>query len=73
MPREALKNRAGSFYARRDEEGHFSELTEKGRSLAADRRSKAKTVVPKGEGDRGDQRTRPKTSASRKRAPAKKK
>ena len=27
-----------------------------GRSLAADRRSKSKTVVKKGEGDRGDQR-----------------
>jgi hypothetical protein len=28
-----------------------------GRSLAADRRSKAKTTVKKGEGDRGDQRS----------------
>ena len=27
-----------------------------GRSLAADRRSKSKTVVKKGEGDHGDQR-----------------
>ena len=27
-----------------------------GRSLAADRRSKAKRIVKKGEGDRGDQR-----------------
>jgi hypothetical protein len=32
--------------------------TEVGRSLAADRRSKAKTIVKKGEGDRADQAKR---------------
>ena len=83
MPRETIKNRAGSFYARRDKEGQFSEMDEKGRSLAADRRTKAKTVAKKGDGDRGDQkRTRStstkkaaskKRATSKKRAPAKKK
>lgn len=77
MPRETIKNRAGTFYARRDSEGQFSEMDEKGRSLAADRRTKARTVANKGDGDRGDQK-RPATSAtgksaSKKRAPAKKK
>jgi hypothetical protein len=32
--------------------------TDVGRSLSADRRSKAKTIVKKGEGDRGDQAKR---------------
>lgn len=77
MPRETIKNRAGTFYARRDNEGQFSELDEKGRSLAADRRTNAKTVAKKGEGDRGDQKvsrtSAKKKAASKKRAPAKKK
>lgn len=77
MPRETIKNTAGTFYARRDKEGQFSELDEKGRSLAADRRVKAKTVAKKGEGDRGDQKASrtvaKKKAASKKRAPAKKK
>lgn len=77
MPRETIKNRAGTFYARRDEEGQFSEMDEKGRSLAADRRTKAKTVAKKGEGDHGDQKVSraatAKKGASKKRAPAKKK
>ena len=76
MPRETIKNRAGIFYARRDKEGQFSELDEKGRSLAADRRTKAKAVAKKGEGDRGDQKvsrtTAKKKATSKKRAPAKK-
>jgi hypothetical protein len=36
----------------------FRRQSNVGRSLSADRRSKAKTIVKKGEGDRGDQRTR---------------
>ena len=44
-------------YVRRDQEGKFTEnQVNVGRSLAADRRSKSKTVVPKGQGDRGDQK-----------------
>jgi hypothetical protein len=42
-------------YVRRDEKGRFKESDDVGRSLAADRRVKAKTVVKKGQGDRGDQ------------------
>jgi hypothetical protein len=44
-------------YARRDKQGQFTDdQVNVGKSLAADRRSKSKTVVPKGQGDRGDQK-----------------
>ena len=36
--------------------GQFKESDDVGRSLAQDRRRKAKTVVPRGKGDRGDRR-----------------
>jgi hypothetical protein len=56
--REVLQPRKGDKrYVRRDEQGHFTgSQVNAGKSLAADRRSKAKTVVPKGQGDRGDQK-----------------
>jgi hypothetical protein len=41
-------------YVRRSKKGEFNKQVDVGRSLAADRRSKAKTTVPKGQGDRGD-------------------
>lgn len=42
-------------YVRRGSDGKFTEKqVGVGRSLAADKRTKAKTVVPKGQGDRGD-------------------
>jgi hypothetical protein len=44
-------------YVRRDEHGEFTkEQVDVGKSLAADRRHKAKTVVPKAQGDRGDEK-----------------
>jgi hypothetical protein len=44
-------------YVRRDQDGQFTtDQVNVGKSLSADRRSKAKTVVPKGQGDRGDQK-----------------
>ena len=43
--------------APRSGSGRFTEnQSEVGRSLSRDKRSKAKRVVPKGQGDRGDQR-----------------
>ena len=41
-------------YVRRDEKGQFDKVVDVGRSLAADRRSNAKTEVAPGQGDRGD-------------------
>ena len=44
-------------YIRRDERGRFtSNQVDAGRSIAQDRRQHAKTVVPPGQGDRGDQK-----------------
>jgi hypothetical protein len=53
-------NQGDKRFVRRDAAGRFTEdQTSMGRSLSADRRSKSKTVVPKGMGDKGDQK-RPK-------------
>jgi hypothetical protein len=52
--RTTLDNRAGSFYAKRTRTGQFKELDEKGRSLASDRRRKAKRASRSGFGDQGD-------------------
>ena len=41
-------------YVRRDERGRIKESDDVGRSLTADRRTKAKTVSKPGQGDRGD-------------------
>lgn len=50
-------NEGDKRYTRRDAAGKFTEdQTEVRRSLAADKRSKSKTVVPKGQGDKGDQK-----------------
>jgi hypothetical protein len=43
-------------YIRRDERGRIKESDDVGRSLAADRRVKAKTVAKPGQGDKGDRR-----------------
>jgi hypothetical protein len=43
-------------YVRRDGKGRFKESDDVGKSLASDRRTKAKKVVKKGEGDRGDRK-----------------
>ena len=43
-------------YVRRDAKGQFKEVDDVGRSLAADRRTKAKTVVKSGHGDKGDRK-----------------
>jgi len=44
-------------YVRRDSQGHFTkDQVDVGKSLIADRRQHAKTVVPEGQGDRGDEK-----------------
>ena len=43
-------------YVRRKADGTFGKTVNVGRSLSADRKRTAKTVVPKGQGDRGDTR-----------------
>jgi len=58
MKREVIQpHGSDKRYIRRDKEGQFtSQQVNVGKSLAADRRSKSKTIVPKGQGDRGDQK-----------------
>jgi hypothetical protein len=53
MARELIEPHKG---VRRAKSGQFKESDDVGRSLAADRRIKATTVVKKGEGDHGDQK-----------------
>jgi hypothetical protein len=44
-------------YVRRDEQGQFTDSQDNvARSLSSDRQRKAKTVAPKGQGDKGDQK-----------------
>jgi hypothetical protein len=59
MPRELIEPHKGDKrYVRRGKKGQFtSRQTDVGHSLAADRRSKAKSIVKKSEGDRGDRRS----------------
>jgi hypothetical protein len=58
MKRELIQPKANDKrYVRRDKEGQFTtDQVNVGKSLAADRRSKSKKIVPKGQGDRGDQK-----------------
>jgi hypothetical protein len=60
MPRTLIEPHQGDKrYIRRSKSGQFTEQQVKvGRSLSADRRSKSKTVAKKGDGDRGDHRSR---------------
>ena len=53
--RELIEPRKGDRrFVRRTKTGQFKDVVDVGRSLAADKRRKAKTKVPKGQGDRGD-------------------
>jgi hypothetical protein len=56
MPRELIEPKGDKRYVRRNKSGKFKESDDVGRSLTQDRKRKAKTIVKKGEGDRGDRR-----------------
>ena len=58
IKREVIQPHEGDKrYVRRDEKGQITtDQVAVGKSLAADRRTKSKTVAPKGQGDRGDQK-----------------
>lgn len=56
--RELIDTGTDKRYVRRDDQGRFKESDDVGKSLSQDRRKKAKTVAPKGQGDRGDQKKR---------------
>ena len=52
--RDTVKGKNATFYAKRTSRGRFTEMDEQGRSLKADRRTRAKTRTKSGYGDRGD-------------------
>lgn len=54
--RELVDTGTDKRYVRRDEKGRFEESDDVSRSLSQDVRKSAKTKVPAGQGDRGDQR-----------------
>ena len=54
--RELINTGTDKRFVRRDSQGQFKESDDVGRSLTQDRRQKAKTVAPKGQGDRGDRK-----------------
>ena len=54
--RELIDTGTDKRFVRRDEKGQFKESDDVGRSLARDRQQQAKTKVPPGQGDRGDQK-----------------
>lgn len=63
MPKKATKSHRELIdtgndkrFVRRDDKGQFKEVADVGRSLATDRKQQAKTKVPPGQGDRGDQK-----------------
>lgn len=53
--RELVDTGADKRFVRRDTDGTFKASDDVGRSLAADRRTDARTSVKKGQGDKGDQ------------------
>ena len=55
--RELIDTGTNKLFVRRNARGtSFKEVEDVGRSLAQDRRRKAKTVATSGQGDRGDRR-----------------
>jgi len=57
--RELIEPHAGDKrYTRRDKAGRFTEQDDVGRSLAQDRKRPSKNEAERGQGDRGDRKTR---------------
>lgn len=56
--RELIDTGRDKRFVRRDDKGRFDDVVDVGRSIAQDRKQTAKTKVPPGQGDRGDQKKR---------------
>ena len=54
--RELIDTGRDKRFVRRDDQGQFEKVDDVGRSLARDRQQEAKSKVPPGQGDRGDQK-----------------
>lgn len=66
--RELIDTEREKRFVKRDTDGTFAESVNVGRSLAADRRSKSKTVAKTGYGDQGDLAKRGAKKATKKTA-----
>jgi hypothetical protein len=64
--RELIDTGSDKRYVRRGKRGRFKESDDQGRSLASDRRRKAKRTVKSGQGDKGDQKRTAKRGKGRK-------
>jgi hypothetical protein len=53
-PRELIDTGLNKSFARRNAAGRFSEMTDQGRSLSADKRQHANHKKPARQGDKGD-------------------
>jgi hypothetical protein len=63
--RELLNTGRDKRFVRRSKGGRFKESDDQARSLASDRRKKAKRVVKSGQGDKGDQRRKSRKGSKR--------
>jgi hypothetical protein len=70
--RELIDTGTDKRYVKRDAQGQFKESDDVGRSLAADRRRKAKTTTKSGYGDQGDRKPAAKKASSSKASSSKK-
>ena len=66
--RELIDTGTDKRYVKRNKDGTFKESVDVGRSLAADRRSKSKSVAKPGYGDQGDQPKRTTKKSTTKKA-----
>lgn len=71
--RELIDTGTQKRFVKRTKGGQFKEVDDMGKSLAADRRRKAKTKVKAGYGDQGDQPKARTKSKAKKAAKARKK
>jgi hypothetical protein len=65
--RELVDTGRDTRYAKRDEQGQWTEMADTGRSQRADRAKAAKKTVSPGYGDQGDQKRRVVKRAGKKR------
>ena len=63
--RELIDTGTDKRFVRRSKGGRFKESDDVGRSLATDRRRKAKTTAKPGQGDKGDRKRATKTKKKR--------
>ena len=64
--RTRISPRGDARYVRRDARGRIKESDDQGRSLATDRRQRAKSKAAAGQGDRGDRKAPRRKTAARK-------